>query len=131
MGRRMRALTATALCVLALGAAACGGDDDGGSGGGASEAPASASTCPDGAVVIAMKDIKFDPKDATAKVGQEICWPNEDEIQHNAVAEEGADFKSELYGKGDIFTATVDQPGTVKYVCTVHPGMDGTIEVTP
>jgi plastocyanin len=125
----MRALAATTICALALGAAACGGDDDNGGGGG--EAPAAASACPEGAVVIAMKDIKFDPEQATAKVGQEICWPNEDEVRHNAVAQEGADFASELYGKGETFTATVEEPGTVEYVCTVHPGMDGTIEVTP
>ena len=76
-----------------------------------------------------MVDIKFDPEEATAKVGQEICWPNEDDMQHNAVAEEGADFKSELYGKGETFTATVEEPGNVEYVCTVHPGMTGSIDV--
>lgn len=111
--------------LLALGLAACGGDD----GDGGSEATAAA--CPDGAVVIAMRDIKFDPEQATAKVGQEVCWPNEDEIQHNAVAESGADFESPLYGKGETFTTTIDQPGTVDYVCTIHPGMVGTIRVTP
>ncbi len=91
----------------------------------------SANECPEGAVVIAMRDIKFVPDEATAKVGQMICWPNEDEIQHNAVAEEGADFKSELYGKGEVFASSVQDAGTVTYVCTIHPGMDGTIEVTP
>ena len=30
----------------------------------------------------------------------------------------------------DVIAATVDEPGTVKYVCTIHPGMTGTIEVT-
>jgi plastocyanin len=110
--------------LLALFAAACGGDDGGGEQGASSEA------CPSGAVMIEMVDIKFDPKDATAGVGDEICWVNEDTIEHNAVAEQGADFKSELFGKGKTFTASVDQPGTVEYVCTVHPGMTGTIEVT-
>ena len=112
------------LAVLALGVAACGGDDGGG------EQGASSSACPDGAVVIEMVDIKFDPEDATADVGQDICWTNEDSIDHNAVAETGATFESELFGKGETFTATVDQPGTVEYVCTIHPGMEGTIEVT-
>jgi plastocyanin len=112
--------------LLALALAACGGDDEGGGGGGAS-----AGTCPDGAVVIAMRDIKFDPEDATARVGQEICWPNEDTIEHNAVAESGADFESDLYGEGETFTTTVEEPGTVEYVCTIHPGMTGTIEVRP
>ena len=113
------------LAALALALAACGGDEE------AAEGPATASTCPEGAVVIAMRDIKFDPAEAQAKVGQEICWPNEDEIQHNAVAESGADFRSELYGKDETFTETVEQAGTVEYVCTIHPGMTGTIEVTP
>jgi plastocyanin len=112
--------------ALALLLAACGGDDDGGGG---AEQGASSEACPSGAVVIEMVDIKFDPADATAKVGQEICWINEDSIDHNAVAESGASFESELFGKGKTFTATVEEPGTVEYVCTIHPGMTGTIEV--
>ena len=75
-----------------------------------------------------MVDIKFDPQDATAGVGQDVCWINEDTIDHNAVAESGADFKSELYGKGETFTTAIDSPGTVEYVCTVHPGMTGTFD---
>ena len=123
---RFMRLAAVLLATVALGLTACGGGDDGGGG----EQPASSGACPDGAVVIRMVDIKFDPEDAAAQAGQDICWPNEDEIEHNAVAESGASFESELYGKGETFTATVDEPGTVEYVCTVHPGMTGTIEVT-
>ena len=118
----MRRLTIPVL-LLALFAAACGGDDDDGGSQGASSG-----ACPDGAVVIKMADIKFDPEDATAGVGQEVCWVNEDTIDHNAVAD-GDEFKSELFGKGKTFTATLDTPGTVPYVCTVHPGMTGRITV--
>jgi plastocyanin len=128
--RVMRLASLLAVLAFAVGVAACGGDDDGGGGGGGSEQPAASGECPGGAVVIRMVDIKFDPEDASARAGQEICWPNEDEIEHNAVAESGATFESELYGKGETFTTTVDEPGTVEYVCTVHPGMTGTIEVT-
>jgi plastocyanin len=110
--------------LLALLVAACGGDDGGG------EQSASSDACPSGAVVIKMVDIKFDPEDASADVGQQVCWVNEETIEHNAVAEQGGDFKSELFGKGQTFTTTVDQPGTIEYVCTVHPGMTGTIDVT-
>ena len=121
MHRRMRPLLLTAALTLAL--AACGGGDDGGGG-------ASSEACPTGSVTIRMVDIKFDPEDATAGVGQQVCWVNEDSIDHNAVAESGATFESELFGKGKTFTATVDKPGTVEYVCTIHPGMTGTIEVS-
>ena len=91
---------ALATVVLALTLAACGGDDGG-------EQPAASGECPSGAVVIRMADIKFDPEDATARAGQEICWPNDDDVEHNAVAESGADCESELSGKGETFTTTV------------------------
>jgi plastocyanin len=123
---RSRLATALALAAFAAGAVACGGDDDGGGGSGA----ASTSACPSDAVVIKMVDIKFDPEKATAKAGQEICWPNEDEVEHDVSAESGADFKSDLYGKGETFTTKVDKAGTVEYLCTVHPGMTGSIDVT-
>ena len=75
-----------------------------------------------------MVDIKFDPKDATAERRPAGCWVNEDTIEHNAVAD-GGEFESELFGKGQTFTATVDAPGKIEYVCTVHPGMTGTLTV--
>jgi plastocyanin len=123
MQRRMRRLLPLALVLTTAAVAACGGDDGGGEQGSSSEA------CPSGAVVIKMVDIKFDPKDATAGVGDEICWINEDTIEHNAVDEQGGKFKSELFGKGATFTTTIDEPGKIDYVCTVHPGMTGTLTV--
>ena len=121
MARPVRRLSLT--LVLVLGLAACGGDDGGGQQG------ASSGACPDGAVVIEMVDIKFDPEDATAAAGDEVCWINEDDIQHNAVAEEGGEFKSDLFNKGQTFTTTVDEPATINYVCTVHPNMKGKVIV--
>lgn len=121
----MRRLVLLLAVLLAIGATACGEDDSGPTEG------ASSGECPSGAVVIKMVDIKFDPEDATAAAGDEVCWINEDAIDHNAVSESGADFESELFGKGETFTATVDAPGTVEYICTIHPGMTGTIEVSP
>jgi plastocyanin len=117
---------ATPVLVLALFVAACGGGDDDGGGG---EQGSSSEACPSGAVVIKMVDIKFDPEDATAGVGDEICWVNEDTIEHNAVDEQGGKFKSELFGKGATFTTTIDEPGTIDYVCTVHPGMTGKLTI--
>jgi plastocyanin len=122
MHRPVRCLTVI-LALLALGVAACGGDDGG------AEQGASSEGCPDGAVVIKMADIKFDPEEASADAGQDICWTNEDSIDHDVVAESGASFKSELFGKGETFTTKVDKAGTVDYVCTIHPGMTGTLTI--
>jgi plastocyanin len=107
--------------VLAL-LAGCGGDDSGGTAG-------SSQACAGDAVVIKMVNVKFDPDHATARVGQPICWTNDDTVDHDAVANSGAAFKSALFGKGETFTAKVDAPGTVKYECTIHPGMTGEIDV--
>jgi plastocyanin len=118
-----------ALIVVAFALAGCGGDDSSGGGGGASGASASSKPCASDAVVIKMANIKFDPAKATAKVGQAVCWENDDTVDHDASATSGASFKSDLFSKGQTFTTTVDKAGTVKYECTIHPGMTGEIDV--
>jgi plastocyanin len=119
----MRLITMLAACV-ALAVAGCGGGNDNGGGGGGGGS-SSGNT-----VTIDMKDIKFAPKDATVKVGQTVKWVNEDTVDHDVDAKSGADFKSQLFGKGKSFEWKADKAGTVSYVCTVHPGMVGTLNVT-
>ena len=80
------------------------------------------------ATTVAMKDIQFEPKNLEVKVGQTVTWVNEDDVEHNAVANEG-EFKSELFGRAGTYDYKATQPGTIEYVCTVHPGMDGTLTV--
>jgi plastocyanin len=118
--------------TIALGVAACGGSSDGGGGGGGGggTTAASKSPCPKGALVIHMRNIQFDPQTANAKVGEKVCWINDDDVQHDAVADGGA-FKSALFGKGETFTTTLSKAGDVSYVCTVHPNMTATLKVKP
>jgi plastocyanin len=120
----MRLITMLVAC-LALVLAGCGGGNDKGSsssGGGGSSSG--------GTVTIDMKNIKFAPQDATVKVGQTVKWVNQDTVDHDVQAKSGADFKSELFGNGKSFEWKADKAGTVSYVCTVHPGMTGTLKVT-
>jgi plastocyanin len=118
-----------ALCaVVALAAAGCGGGDD--NGGSTSSAPAStSSSSSSGGVEIKMQNIAFDPKDVTVKVGQKVTWTNDDSTDHNVTADSGADFKSDNFGKDGTFSFTPNQAGTIKYVCTIHPGMTATLNV--
>jgi plastocyanin len=122
----MPRLAALLLLALPPVLAACGG----GGGGGASEQAASSSPCPNGAVVIHMKDIKFAPEQVSAKVGDTVCWTNDDDVQHDAVDEESHAFHSALFGQGKTFSWKPAKAGTVKYVCTVHPAMAGKLDVT-
>jgi plastocyanin len=77
-----------------------------------------------------MRNIAFSPKTATAKVGEKVCWINDDDVQHDAAADSGR-FHSPLYGKGHSFTTRLTKAGSISYVCTVHPGMTGTLRVKP
>lgn len=129
MPRFTIAATCTAL-VLALGA--CGDDDD--SNGSSSPPPPAAATtsaAPSGAAVsVGIKDIKFVPASFTAKVGQKIIWTNNEAVPHNVTATEGADFESDTLNEGDTYEFTPQEAGEIDYVCTIHPGQNGSITVT-
>jgi plastocyanin len=120
-------LALCAVLALALGLAACGGGDDNGGG---STSTTSAASSGGGEVEIKMQNIQFAPKDTTVKVGQKVKWVNEDTTDHNVTSDSGADFKSDDFGKGASFEFTPDKAGTIKYECTLHPGMTATLNVT-
>jgi plastocyanin len=81
-------------------------------------------------VAVTMKNIQFVPKAVSAKVGQTIRWTNADAVDHNVTATKGEELKSKAFGKDGTFSYKLDKPGKITYVCTLHPGMTGTITVT-
>ena len=121
-----------ALCaVVALAAAGCGGSDSSStSSGSSSSASTAAASSSGGAVAVKLANIAFDPKAVTVKVGQKVTWTNDDSTDHNVTADSGADFKSDNFGKGGTFSFTPTKAGTIKYECTIHPGMVATLTVT-
>jgi len=141
-----RLLTLLLACfALAVVAAGCGGGDDddsdsGNSGGNApaAEEPAAPTAEDDGGsgsggtgpgTQVAMKDIKFDPATVTIKPGGKVTWTNDDSVGHDVT---GDDFESGSPGGidgGSTFSHTFTKPGTYNYVCSVHPGMEGTVKV--
>jgi plastocyanin len=122
-------VTIGAVLALALGVAACGGSSGGGSSSTTSSSAASSSGG-GGGVQIKMQNIQFSPKATTVKVGDKVTWTNDDNTDHNVTADSGADFKSKDFGNGATFSFTADKAGTIKYECTIHPGMTGTLTVT-
>src|SRR3954452_7304379 len=124
-------LLAVLLVVIPL-AAGCGSSKSSSSTPSPSPAPAPASGGGGGGggVSISMKNTAFSPTSQTVKVGQKITWTNDDPFDHNVTATSGATFKSKNFGQGGTYTFTATKAGTIKYVCTIHPGMDGTLTVT-
>jgi plastocyanin len=134
------------MACLALGlvAAGCGDDDedDGGGSADTTEAPAAPAGGGGGGgtkaggktVEVHMKNIQFDPATVTVTKGSTVDWINDDTVGHDVTKTggPGPDFKSGDPGglnQGDSFKETFNTAGTIKYVCTVHNGMEGTIVV--
>jgi len=128
----MTRILGLALAGLALAAAGCGGSSSSSSS--SSAAPASTgsaagATSSSGAPAITMQNIQFAPKSTTVKVGQKVTWTNNDSVDHNVTATGGETFKSNDFGQGKTYSFTPTKAGTIKYTCTLHPGMDGELIV--
>jgi plastocyanin len=87
---------------------------------GVSSAPAA------GAVMI--KDFGFSPAALTVSRGTRVTWRNLDGEPHTVASTTGA-FRSGALDQQDTFSFEFDEPGTYRYVCTIHPHMSGTITV--
>ena len=131
MNMRPRRILLALCAVVALAAAGCGSSNSSStSSGSSSSASTAAASSSGGAVAIKMQNIAFDPKAVTVKVGQKVTWTNDDSVDHNVTSQSGETIKSQNFGKGATFSFTPTKAGTIKYVCTIHPGMDATLTVT-
>jgi plastocyanin len=136
--RRLIALL-LACAALAVVVAGCGGGDDNNSGDGGSSSDTKETPAPKaddtgetnaGGPQVIMKDIKFNPATLKAKAGQTVTWTNDDSVGHDVTA---GGFNSGGAGNiepGKTFTHKFAKAGTYKYVCSVHPGMEGTVTVS-
>src|SRR3954462_4879570 len=113
------------LVALAVGAAGCGGSSS------KKSSSTAAGTSPAAAPgAISMKGLRFHPASATVRVGQKVTWTNDDNLDHNVTSTHGAKFMSRAFGHAHTYAFTPRKPGTVSYVCTLHPGMTAKLIVT-
>ena len=77
---------------------------------------------------IVVKNFMFQPMSLTVKAGSTVTWTNMDEEPHTVVSTGGA-FRSNALDTKDSFSFKFDQPGTYRFVCSIHPQMVGTIVV--
>jgi plastocyanin len=129
------------LACLALGlvVAGCGGDDDddgggGGNGAATTEEPAGGGGDDGGGgggggAEVSMEEIAFVPAELTVSVGDTVTWTNNDSVPHDVTADSFSSGEPGGMAGGDTFEHTFDEAGTFDYVCTVHPGMEGTVVV--
>jgi len=115
--------TAVVIAALGTGLAACGGSG-GDSTPAAAQAPASS-----GSTKVSVQDNTFKPGDIKVKSGDTVTFTNEGAVAHTVTATEGADFDSGTLAPGKTFSFVASGHGKLTYVCTIHPGMQGTIDV--
>ena len=118
----MRKMFLGVAVFVLLAGASCGGGDDNGKKATTSTAggPAAAS--------IEGQGTTWEPDEVTVKAGEVVEWVVDGSIVHDLQGDEGVSHKA-----ASNFTVrhTYDKPGTYAYSCTIHPGMTGTVTVTP
>jgi len=117
---RRIAATATATALVCALAGACGGGKS------SSVSAPSTTVAPSASAVVLAKNLAFSPKTVSVKVGGKVTWQFEDTQAHNVV---GDGLKSPTMTSGSwLFTFT--KAGAYHYLCTIHPFMKGTVEVS-
>jgi plastocyanin len=93
--------------------------------------PSSSAPVQSGVVPVAYRNIAIDPDTIRVKVGSTIKWTNYDPVEHNVTSKSGpVKFSSPDFGEGKTVEFKMTKPGTIHYLCTIHPAtMNGTIEV--
>ena len=66
----------------------------------------------------------------SVKVGQQVRWHNADNIAHTAT-KSGVFDTGSIPANGTSGPITFSTPGAVDYLCLFHPGMVGSLTVTP
>jgi plastocyanin len=85
-----------------------------------------------GLTQVVIYQFIFTPKMITVPAGTTISWVNHDIAAHTTTRNGGADqFDSGDMKMNRVFTHTFDTPGRYDYICFYHPGMKGTVIVTP
>jgi plastocyanin len=127
--RLLSSLLAVATTAVLL--TSCGGG--GGNSGSATQSASSASGSGQGSAgggdAVSISNFKFSPGTVTVKSGTKVTVANNDGTAHTATSDDGSTFDTGDIDPGSSKTVTLSKAGTVKYHCSIHPFMHGTIVV--
>jgi plastocyanin len=114
---RQRLAHTAVIGLLTIGAMACSARSE------AAPLPAGGGDGP----TVSVEQMAFAPAAITVPTGSTVTWIwNSGAIAHDVV---GANFVSKVQADG-TFSHRFEEPGTYPYICSLHPNMTATIEVT-
>jgi plastocyanin len=97
----------------------------------ASGVPSGALARSAGTLVVAQKDVQFQPYVTIAPVGSTVSFPNRDKVRHHVYSFSPTKrFEIKLYGREENRAITFDKPGAVSLGCNIHDQMIAYIYVT-
>ena len=76
---------------------------------------------------VVIEGVKFEPETLTVKRGETVVWVNKDPFPHTVTAKGAFDSHDIAGGKSWKYVAR--KTGEYAYICTLHPGMKGTLKV--
>jgi plastocyanin len=77
-----------------------------------------------------IESFRFCPSPLRVQTGTTVTWTNDDNVAHTVTARSGPRFDSGTMAQGRSWSHRFEHPGTFRYYCTLHPWMQGTLEVT-
>jgi plastocyanin len=77
---------------------------------------------------VTMPGKYFSPPRSTIVAGDRVTWRNADLVAHDILIPSGP-FDSGRLSRFGAWTHGFDQPGSYPYVCTLHPFMNGNVDV--
>jgi plastocyanin len=108
-----RIFTLIAIALLAVGLAACGSSSKKSSG--------------SGSAAITIKNLTF--TSTPVKAGSTVTVKNNDSFDHTVTADDNS-FNVTVHGGSTATFTAPSAPGDVKFHCTIHSSMHGTLSVT-
>lgn len=97
--------------------------------------PVAAAPAPPGSASLTIASFTYDPNPVSVAPGTAIAVTNADRATHTVTAgtrDEPTDaFDLTLDGAASGSFTAPTEPGSYPYICTIHPGMKATLEVTP
>ena len=85
---------------------------------------------PSGPGTVAISEFLFGPEKIVVKAGQTITWTNVDDSPHQVTVQGESTLRTPVVLKGQSTSLQFEHVGTYGYICGLHPGMKGQIEVT-
>ncbi|OIK04536.1 amidase [Streptomyces monashensis] len=83
------------------------------------------------ASTVAIRNFTFTPAVLKIKAGTTVTWTNQDTDPHTVTsATAGGPLHSPALAAHATYSHRFTDPGTYAYLCTIHPFMTATVEVT-